>query len=124
MDETVSVNSSGDSSGTSDDFELLDPTSPVGISFPIVRAPYGNACYTKPSSDATTDLSFSISSSSTVNMPKSAAEEPHLAIANNGNLDDLQKQMSEVCLRYFVVLWNFDFICLFLLSLKLFFITV
>lgn len=113
MDESISVTSSGDSSGTSDDFEILDPTSPtspVTVTLPSSCSHASAASRKVPSSrdlgqrglsatnflpsNASCALPMMLSWGS--NSSSSATGEPQLAIANNGNIEDLQKQMSEV----------------------------
>ena len=99
MDETINVLSSEDSSGTSEDFEILDPSSPVKTSSSRVQEHDS-----QPASDDIEVIDIKDPSytqlSSAAKMPNSCysqpGEDPQLAIANNGNMDDLQKQMSEV----------------------------
>ena len=74
MEDSSSLRSS-DSAGTSEEYEIIE-----GETTPC----------TAPSATLTTT-------------PHSTANEPTLIIANNGNMDDLQDQLSEVNYPYFII---------------------
>ena len=103
MEETISISSSGNASVTSDDFEMLDPASPNS---PITQTTLPSVSQNKNSASVNEEK-LPINSKS-----KSKFQEPKLDIANNGNIEDLHKQMSEVRKTAFCKLYNsFHFIC-------------